>query len=101
MIGKKVELLIPSRFHDRHTGYRYQYNENPHPRPMGLGKELFAVRKGGVEFPVEISLCNYTNSKGKFAIAFINDISKRKEIEGSVLHLKEELANRKIQYGKD
>lgn len=93
IIGKKLEKLIPNRYHHKHHKYRDQYMESPKPRPMGVGMDLFALRKDGTEFPVEISLSNYSNNEGSFAIAFISDISKRKEIEQAVIHQKEQLAS--------
>ena len=92
LIGKKIETLIPSRYHNKHIHQRDHYIENPKPRPMGLGKDLFAVRKDGSEFPVEISLSNYTTAEGSFAIAFVSDITKRKEYENAILQQKEQLS---------
>ncbi|MEO6251955.1 MAG: PAS domain-containing sensor histidine kinase [Ferruginibacter sp.] len=92
LIGKKIESLIPSRYHPKHVEYRDHYIENPRPRPMGLGKDLFAVKKDGSEFPVEISLSNYTTPDGSFTIAFVSDISKRKEYENGILQQKEQLS---------
>jgi len=92
LIGKKIETLIPSRYHPKHVQYRDHYIENPKPRPMGLGKDLFAVKKDGSEFPVEISLSNYTTAEGSFTIAFVSDITKRKEYENAVLQQKEQLS---------
>ena len=99
LIGKKIEQLIPQRYHDKHVHHRDHYHENPKPRPMGIGKDLFALKKDGTEFPVEISLSNYNTTEGYFAIAFVSDISKRKEIERSVIQQKEQLAeiNTKIE----
>lgn len=99
IIGKKIEQLIPQRYHPQHVHQRDNYIHNPRPRPMGLGMDLFALRKDGSEFPVEISLSNYKTDEGVFAIAFVNDISRRKEIENAVLNQKEELAaiNLKIE----
>ena len=79
LIGNKIEHLIPSRYHPKHIQHRDHYIENPKPRPMGLGKDLFAVKKDGSEFPVEISLSNYVIGKDSFTIAFVSDITKRKE----------------------
>ena len=97
LIGRKVELLIPSRFHTHHTSYRVKYAESPSPRPMGIGRDLAGVRKDGTEFPVEVSLSNYDTHEGHFAIAFVNDVSKRKEIENAVVQQKEQLAANNIK----
>lgn len=99
LLGKKIECLVPSRYHHHHAKLREGYTENPRPRPMGLGKDLFAVKKDGTEFPVEISLSSYNTSDGSFTIAFINDITKRKEYENEVLQQKQQLAsiNTKIE----
>jgi len=97
--GKKVEHLIPQRYHSNHTAHRDGYIKKAAPRPMGLGIDLFAVRKDGSEFPVEISLSNYKKDDEVFVIAFINDITRRKEIEQAMIRQKEELAeiNAKIE----
>lgn len=99
LIGEKIETLIPARYHPKHVHHRDHYIENPKPRPMGLGKDLFAVRKDGSEFPVEISLSNYTTAEGSFTIAFVSDITKRKEFENAIQQQREELTviNAKIE----
>ena len=91
LIGKKVELLIPTRFHHHHVSDRENFNKNPQRRLMGAGRHLFGVKKTGEEFPVEVSLSSYTNEEGFFVIAFITDITKRKEIEQSVFDQQKEL----------
>jgi PAS domain S-box-containing protein len=92
LTGKKIETLIPSRYHSKHTHYTDAYNKNPQPRPMGLGKDLYAVKKDGSEFPVEISLSNYTTTEGSFTIAFVSDITLRKDSENAILQQKELLS---------
>ena len=84
LIGKKIDALIPSRYHAQHQHHQHNYNKNPQPRPMGVGKDLYAVKKDGSEFPVEISLSNYSMGNESFTIAFISDISIRKEFENTV-----------------
>ncbi len=98
LIGNKIEALIPSRYHNKHVHHRNHYIEKPKPRPMGLGKDLFAVKKDGTEFPVEISLSNYTTPEGSFTIAFVSDITLRKESENAILLQKEQLSeiNKKV-----
>ena len=92
LIGEKIEVLIPARYHPNHVGHREKYVAHSEKRPMGLGLDLFGVKKGGIEFPLEVSLSNYKTEQGNFAIAFVSDISKRKEIEQAFLDQQAELA---------
>ncbi len=91
MAGQRIELLIPSRFHEKHIGHVDKYNGNPRNRPMGIGMDLYATRKDRTEFPVEVSLGSYETDKGHFVTAFVSDITKRKEAENSLKQLNEEL----------
>ena len=99
LIGKKIEVLIPMRHHHSHVTYRNEYNENPNPRPMGVGRDLFAAKKDGAEFPVEVSLSNYIAGNESFTIAFVSDITTRKEFEAAIQQQKEQLSvtNKKIE----
>lgn len=91
LIGQKIEVLIPKRFSHKHEGYRKTYADMPHARSMGLGMELFGLKKDGSEFPVEISLSPYKNAEGTFVIAFIVDITQRKEAEERLRYYSEDL----------
>lgn len=86
-----IEKLVPSRFRPKHEAHVAQYNDHPKNRPMGVGMDLFAVRKDGTEFPVEVSLGSYETEQGKFVIGFVSDISKRKEAEEALHQLNEDL----------
>jgi PAS domain S-box-containing protein len=99
LVGKTIETLIPMRYHSKHVHLRDHYIEDPHPRPMGLGKDLFAIKKDTTEFPVEVSLSTYNVGTEVFTIAFISDISKRKESERAIDQQREQLAatNKKIE----
>lgn len=88
LIGRKVEALIPENFHHIHQMHRNHYVDHPVSRPMGLGLDLFARRKDGSVFPVEISLSPYHTPQGMQVIAFIVDVSLRKQIE-ETLRLKQ------------
>jgi len=91
IIGQKIEILIPKRFHDKHGGHREKYMESPHARSMGLQFDLYALKKGGDEFPVEVSLSPFKNSQGSFVICFIIDITTRKKAEENEKNYRKEL----------
>lgn len=91
LLGRPIEQLLPQRVRDRHIGHRDRYAAHPQSRPMGIGLDLFAMRKDGVEFPVEISLSHYQNEEGTFVIAYINNITARKQAEENIERLNNEL----------
>lgn len=92
LLGKNLNILIPHRFKESHVYHHKSYYEDPQSRPMGMGMDLFAIKKGGTEFPVEVSLGTYRNESNEvYVIAFINDITLRKENEQSIKKLNSEL----------
>lgn len=91
LLGSTVEKLLPPQLRNRHTAHRERYAAHPQSRPMGIGLDLFAIRKDGSEFPVEISLSHYENEEGSFVIAYINNITARKQAEAKIERLNNEL----------
>jgi hypothetical protein len=84
-------VLLPDSVAKTHHQHRNNFNQNPIARKMGIGLDLFARKKNGIEFPVEISLSPFENNGVKFIIAFIIDISRRKEVENKVLKQRNKL----------
>lgn len=81
MLGLTVEDLIPARFQQAHQGQREEYAKRPRSRSMGAGLELFASRKDGSEFPVDVSLSPLDSEAGLLVLATIHDITRRKLAE--------------------
>jgi PAS domain S-box-containing protein len=81
VVGQRVEILVPARFKDVHPFHRGQYAKNSRARPMGADLELYALRKDGTEFPVEISLSPGESEENNLIIAAIRDITDRKRAE--------------------
>ncbi|HEY1151906.1 MAG TPA: PAS domain S-box protein [Pseudoduganella sp.] len=82
LTGKTLESLIPERFRHDHSSLRNNYFGAPRPRQMGVGLELFAARKDGSEFPVEVSLSPLQgDDMPAMVMATIYDISARKQAE--------------------
>ena len=81
LLGQLVEVLLPARFRQAHQGHRDGYGAAPRARPMGLGLDLSGLRKGGEEFPAEVSLSPLTAEGRQYAITAIRDMSERKKIE--------------------
>ncbi len=91
LIGKKIEILIPQKYRKSHIHLREEFHNRPSNRVMGHGRDLHGTKKNGQEFPVEVSLSYYKQNNQPFAIAFIIDITRRKQIEQSMLQQQQEL----------
>ena len=85
LIGSQVEMLIPIRVRGMHPQFRDVFHKKPKMRAMGEGRELFAVRRDGSEFPVEIGLNPIISPEGHMVLASITDISDRKAQEANRL----------------
>ncbi|MFZ6712877.1 PAS domain S-box protein [Undibacterium sp. TC9W] len=81
LLGKPLEILIPSRFQRHHPSLRTGYFANPISRVMGRGRELYGLRKDGTEFPVEIGLNPIETADGIKVLSAIVDITERKRQE--------------------
>jgi two-component system, LuxR family, sensor kinase FixL len=81
LVGHSIEELLPSRFRPMHPIHRAGYHAAPRRRPMGLGLDLFAVRKDGMEFAAEISLASMQIGDLTYAIAAVRDVTERKKME--------------------
>ncbi len=81
LLGSPVEILIPVDFRNKHQGHRRNYFADPKVRSMGAGLELFAMRKDGTQFPVEISLSPLNTAEGLLVSASVRDITDRKKAE--------------------
>jgi PAS domain S-box-containing protein len=93
LIGKSVEILVPERFRAGHPAHRAGFFAAPQSRPMGAGRELFARRKDGTEFPVEIGLNPIETNEGMLVLTAIVDITERKRSESELRRNREELAH--------
>jgi PAS domain S-box-containing protein len=91
LLGRSIEVLIPGRFHTNHLKYREGFYKAPANRSMGHGRDLFARMKDGGELPVEVSLSYYKQKDEFYVIAFVVDITQRKESERRVIEQKEQL----------
>lgn len=81
LLGQAVEVLLPHRYRGAHLGHRSGFFGAPRTRTMGAGLELYGLRKGGTEFPVEISLSPIHTEEGEMVMSAIRDITDRKRAD--------------------
>jgi PAS domain S-box-containing protein len=85
--GRSIEILVPERFRHPHRSRRAEYSSNPRARPMGAGLDLYARRKDGSEFPVDISLAPIASEEGQLVVAAVRDITERRAAQAAEAQL--------------
>ena len=78
LFGQPVENLVPERFRKSHPSYRENYSAHPRARQMGAALNLFALRKDGTEFPVDIMLKPMETGSGPIVLSFVRDVTEQK-----------------------
>ncbi len=84
LVGRLIEDLVPQRLRDRHPQRRQEYCHHPVPRVMGGGLRLSAVRRGGQEFPAEVSLSSVDTPRGPVVTALVRDLTAQRLAEADL-----------------
>lgn len=84
LIGRPIELLVPTRLRRVHASYRRAFLAAPTKRVMGYRHDLRARRRGGAEFPVEIGLVPVETPSETVVMAMVVDCTQRCETEDAL-----------------
>jgi len=98
LVGLPVEALLPERFRGGHLAHRVHYAAHPVRRPMGAGLDLFAVRKDGTEFAVDINLSPLPEGpEHRHVMCVVRDVSQRRGAEERIRILNQSLERRSAE----
>jgi PAS domain S-box-containing protein len=93
LLGKPIEVLIPERLREHHPDYVKRFKSEHNARPMGLGRDLFGLRKDGSEFPVEVGLSPVETGQELLILSAIVDISERVRSDRELQRMRTYLKN--------
>ena len=78
LLGQPVEILMPE---SSRPGLREESFVRPPGRQIRIGEDLYARRKDGTQFPVEVGLNPIETEEGTWVLSSIMDITERKRAE--------------------
>jgi PAS domain S-box-containing protein len=88
LIGNPIEILLPVRFRDSHLGLSQHFVANDSSRDMS-GRDLWGLRKDGVEIPLQIYVNRISTEGGGFLVCTILDISDRPRYQNQLEEAKQ------------
>ena len=87
MVGQPLEMLLPERLRTIHANHIAGFVTQPRARQIAPGMALVGLRKGGEEFPVEISVSPLMTDEGLIISGIVRDVSERKRYEEQLVYL--------------
>jgi PAS domain S-box-containing protein len=81
LLGKEVDILVPTAMRAEHSVHRAGFVGHPAPRRLGTGRDLHGVRRDGTIFPAEIGLNPIRTSRSLVILSAVTDITERKLAE--------------------
>jgi len=98
VIGKTVNLLMPTPHRQEHDRYINNYLKTGHAKIIGIGREVVGQRKDGTTFPMDLAVSEVKLEDRKLFTGFVRDITERKRLEKEILEVSD-LEQRRIGQG--
>jgi two-component system CheB/CheR fusion protein len=91
LLGVSVDVLLPDGLSENLTRGRVAYPDTPWPRPMGPERNVIGRRKNGTDVALEVSLSTMTRESGPVVVAFVTDVTERRNAEREIRAYQERL----------
>ncbi len=94
LLGKNVNILMPSPYQEEHDGYLQNYVGGGPAKIIGIGREVVGQRKDGSIFPMHLAVSEFHDDGRRMFTGIVRDISDLKEAEQKLKQLNEQLEHR-------
>jgi two-component system sensor kinase FixL len=91
VIGRNINMLMPSPYHEQHDGYLARYLRTGERRIIGIGRVVVGRRKDGATFPMELAVGEFAIGGHRFFTGFVRDLTDRQQTEKRLQDLQSEL----------
>jgi two-component system sensor kinase FixL len=91
VVGKNVNVLMPSPYREAHDGYLDRYRTTGERRIIGIGRVVVGLRKGGDTFPMELEVGEFRVAEGRYFTGFVRDLTEQQQAQRRIQDLQSEL----------
>lgn len=81
VLGRNVNMLMPSPDQEQHDGYLRRYLTTGQQKIIGIGREVTGRRKDGTTFPLHLSVGEMQTPEGRSFTGILHDLSDRVVLE--------------------
>ncbi|WP_064791602.1 PAS domain S-box protein [Shewanella woodyi] len=92
LLGKKINLLMPSPFTEEHDTYLSNYLNTGTKKVIGQGREVIGLKRDGSTFPMYLTVGEVIQEGESIFTGFVRDITVEKKFEQEMM--KSEALNR-------
>ena len=93
LVGRSVNVLMPSPYREEHDGYMARYLRTGQPRIIGIGREAEGQHKDGTRFPIDLAVSEIRVPGARVFTGVVRDISARRRAETEARRRNAELAH--------
>ena len=93
VIGRNVNMLMPSPYREQHDSYLERYYRTGERRIIGIGRVVVGERKDGSTFPMELAVGEMAEVRDRFFTGFVRDLTERQKTETRLQELQSELVH--------
>ena len=94
VLGKNVNMLMPSPYRGEHDGYLKDYRKTGEKRIIGIGREVVGRRKDGTTFPMYLSVGEGVLESKRIFVGIVHDLTTRtvtaqrlQDLQNELLHV--------------
>lgn len=98
IVGRNVSVLMPSPYSEMHDEYLHRYLKTGKARIIGLGREVYGMRKSGSTFPMDLAVSEIKSDDHHYFVGILRDTSERKYMEKAIVTASE---NERREIGRD
>jgi len=91
VIGKNINMLMPEPHRSHHDHYIDRYVRTKQPKIIGIGREVYGLKKSGVTFPFRLSVSEVILKDRKIYTGILHDMTEIRNAEDKLIQLNDDL----------